>query len=115
MGTRKTPRFETRGKVYIAEVLDTDAIVKNLSASGLCLESPEFMNVVPNAKYTVDLVPEKESEMDPFKIDIESRWVRTTQAKSESGFVIVVPPGTPGESLLKQYLEFLEQHAKQAE
>ncbi|MDR2049537.1 MAG: hypothetical protein LBP69_08795 [Treponema sp.] len=114
MGMREKPRYESKGQVYIAEVLDTNAVLKNLSACGLCIESKEFMNIVPHSKYTVDVLPEKESNVHPFTIDIESKWIRTKKDRSESGFVIVIPPGTSGEELLNEYLTFLSKHAKMA-
>jgi hypothetical protein len=112
MGTRKDTRYEAGGQVYIAEVLDTKAVLKNLSASGLCLESSEFMDIIPHSKYTVNVLPEEESNVDPFTIDIESKWIRTKKDRSESGFVIIIPPGTSGSELLDEYLNFLSKHAK---
>jgi hypothetical protein len=112
MSLRKNPRYESKGQVYIAEVLDTTAVLKNLSASGLCIESKEFMDITPNSKYTIDVLPEKEANVSPFKVDIESKWIRTKKEHSESGFIIVIPPGTSGHELLDEYLHFLSMHAK---
>jgi hypothetical protein len=112
MGTRKNPRYESGGQIYIAEVLDARAVLKNLSACGLCIESKEFMDIVPHSKYTVDVLPEKESNIKPFSVDIESKWIRTKKDHSESGFVIVVSPGTSAEEFLNEYLNFLSKHAK---
>jgi hypothetical protein len=112
MGMRKTPRYESGGQVYIAEVLDTKAVLKNLSSSGLCIESEEFMDIVPHAQYSVNIVPEEESDINPFTVTIESKWIRTRKDRSESGFVIVIPPGTSAEDLFNEYLNFLSEHAK---
>jgi hypothetical protein len=112
VGTRKDPRYESRGQVYIAEVLDTNAVLKNLSSSGLCIESEEFMNIVPHSKYTINVLPEKEANIKSFTIDIESKWIRTKKDFSESGFVIIIPPGTSAKELFTEYLDFLSQHAK---
>jgi hypothetical protein len=112
MGARKSPRYESRGQVYIAEVLDTKAVLKNLSACGLCVESEEFMDIAPHSQYTVDVLPEKESNITPFSLDIESKWIRTQRDHSESGFVIIIPPGTSAEELFDKYLNFLSKHSK---
>jgi hypothetical protein len=114
MEIRKKPRYESKGQVYIAEVLDTNAVLKNLSASGLCIESKEFMNIPPHSKYTIDVFPENESNIKSFTIDVESKWIRTKKDLSESGFVIIIPPGTSAKELLAEYLNFLSQHAKMA-
>jgi hypothetical protein len=112
MGMRRGPRYESGGQVYITEVLDTRAVLKNLSACGLCIESEEFMNITPLSKYTVDVLPEKEANIKPFSVDVESKWIRTRKDRSESGFVIVVSPETSAEELLNKYLYFLSKHAK---
>ncbi|MDR2143566.1 MAG: hypothetical protein LBP29_04265 [Treponema sp.] len=114
MGMREKPRYESKGQVYIAEVLDTNAVLKNLSASGLCIESGEFMDIVPHSKYVIDIFPEKEANIKPFTLDIESKWIRTKKDYSESGFVIIIPPGTSGQELLNEYLKFLSKYSKMA-
>ena len=106
MAERDT-RFTSNGEVFISEVTNTEALLKNLSASGLCIEAPGFMEVLPKNRYSIDIIPEKEAHMDKFSLEIESRWVKAKMKSSESGFVIVVPPGTTGKTLLEQYLSFL--------
>jgi len=105
--SERSQRFKTKGQVYISKVVNTEAVLKNLSTSGLCIQSPDFMEILPKTRYSVDIVPEKDSNIDKFSLEIESRWVKTKMKSSESGFVIVVPPGTSGETLLEQYLNFL--------
>ena len=85
-------RYQSKGQVYIAEVPNTDALLKNLSSSGLCIESSNLMDVLPKERYSIDIVPEKESNIDQFSLEIETRWVKTKMKSSESGFVIVIPP-----------------------
>jgi len=103
----RAPRFKTKGQVYISKVVNTEALLKNLSMSGLCIQSSDFMDILPKNRYSVDIVPEKGSNIDRFSLEIESRWVKTKMKSNESGFVIVVPPGTSGETLLERYLHFL--------
>jgi hypothetical protein len=106
MANRDT-RFTSDGKVYIAEFSNTEAVLKNLSTSGLCIQSDGFLEVLPKSRYSIDIVPEKESNLDKFNLEIESRWVRTKKQSSESGFVIVIPPGSSGKEFLEQYLNYL--------
>jgi hypothetical protein len=115
MAARKDPRYHAKAQVFIAEVPNTEAVIQNLSAGGLCITSSQFIDIVPNAKYQVDVVPEEESNLEKFTIDAESRWVRTKTQRSESGFVIVIPPGNPGKALLDKYLEYLAQHSEPIE
>jgi len=103
---RKT-RYEANGKVFFAEVSNTEAVLKNLSNSGLCIETPGFLEVVPKGRFSLNIVPEEESNLNQFDLEVESRWVKAKMKTSESGFVIVVPPDTSVEALLEQYLQFL--------
>ena len=106
MGERDS-RYNSKGRVYIAEVPNTEALLKNLSTSGLCVESGEFIEVLPSGRYSMDIVPEKDSKLNQFQVEVETRWVKAKMKSSESGFVIVVPPGTEGRALLEQYLTYL--------
>lgn len=106
MSARDT-RFSSNGQVFISQVTNTDALLKNLSASGLCIETSGFVDILPKSRYSIDIIPEEDSNLDKFSLEIESRWVKAKMKSSESGFVIVVPPGTSGKTLLEQYLNYL--------
>jgi hypothetical protein len=115
MAARKDPRYHAKGQVFIAEVPNTEAVIHNLSAGGLCITSSQFIDIIPNTKYQIDVVPEEESNLDKFTIDAESRWIRTKTQHSESGFVIVIPPGKSGKDLFDKYLEYLAQNSEPIE
>ena len=106
MAARK-PRYQAKGKVFIAEVPNTETLIKNLSSTGLCIESTGFMDVLPKERYVADIVPEKDSNINQFSLEIETRWVKAKMKSSESGFAIVFPPGTHGHAVLEQYLNYL--------
>jgi hypothetical protein len=108
---QRDTRFETKGRVYIAEVRNTEALLKNLSSSGLCITSEDFLEVVPKTRYSAEIVPEGDSKVEKFNVELESRWVRAKKQRSESGFVIVIPPGTENREVLEQYLAFLADKA----
>ena len=104
---KRDSRYSTKGHVYISQVTNTEALLKNLSSSGLCIESPGFIEVMPKERFSVDIVPEKDANIDKFTLEVESRWVKAKMKLSESGFVIVVPPGVSGKDFLEQYLQYL--------
>jgi hypothetical protein len=111
MASRKDPRYPSKGQVFIAEVPNTEAVIQNLSTGGFCIKSSQFIDVVPNANYQIDVVPEEDANMGKFTINAVSKWIRTQTQRSESGFVIVIPPGNPGKELLDKYLEYLAQQS----
>ena len=100
-------RYQAKGRVYIAEITNTEALLKNFSSTGLCIQTPGFMELVPKTRFSLNIVPEDESNIDQFSVEVESRWVKAKMTSSESGFAIVFPPGSSGREILKQYLQFL--------
>ena len=107
--SKRDARYSSKGHVFISQVTNTDALLKNLSTSGLCIETPGFIEVLPKERFTVNIIPEKEANINQFALEVESRWVKSKMKHSESGFVIVVPPGISGKDLLGQYLQYLAQ------
>ena len=105
-------RYHAHGKVYIAEVPNTEALLKNLSVNGLCIQTPGFMEVVPKTRFSLNILPEEESNLDEFNVEVESRWIKAKMQSSESGFAIVFPPGSSGKEALEQYLRFLATQGK---
>jgi hypothetical protein len=103
---RKDIRFLANALVYVAgeSTADSETKLKDVSLSGLSIQSAEFLDIAPNVPYLVVVVPEKESDIAKFKLEIESRWVRMNGDSIDSGFSIVVPfKGTE----LGRYLEYL--------
>ncbi|MDR2095536.1 MAG: hypothetical protein LBP76_08460 [Treponema sp.] len=47
--------------------------------------------------------------MEKFELGIESRWIRTKRTYSQSGFIILVPPGN---MLLQRYIDYLSERNK---
>jgi hypothetical protein len=115
MAVRKDPRYPSGGQVSIAQVPNAGTIIKDVSASGLCIQSAQFLDIIPNSRYQADVIPEMDSNLDRFTINIESKWIRTKMQSSESGFVIVIPPGTPESLRLQEYLEYLAKHSSPIE
>jgi D-mannonate dehydratase len=107
-------RYQAKGQIYIAEIDNADTLLKNLSSSGLCIKKQGFMDVMPKTRYSVEITPEEESKIEKFDLEIESKWVKAKMKSSESGFVIVVPPGSSKKELLEQYLNYLKEQEDNA-
>jgi hypothetical protein len=112
MKLRADLRYGTDGQAYITQVLNGPAVLKNLSAGGMCIQCNQFVIVAPGEKYTIDVLPEKNAQVERFSLDVESRWVCARINYCEMGFAIVVSPGTPAEAQLKRYLDFLAGHSR---
>jgi hypothetical protein len=51
------------------------------------------------------IIPEKESAIDKFELDIISRWVKMRKSGMDSGVMIVLPPGS---GMVEKYIEYLK-------
>ncbi|MDR1251929.1 MAG: hypothetical protein LBK62_07150 [Treponema sp.] len=99
---RKEQRYPAGAQVKMGE---SSLLLKDVSLNGGCIQSEELIDIVPNSNYTCIIVPEEESRLNTFEVDILSRWVRMKRTGSESGFIIIVPPGS---RVLESYIEFLK-------
>ena len=108
---RNELRFVSNALVYVVDESrnETEANLRDLSSHGLSIESSDYISVEPNSSYVIAIVPEKETNIDKFMLEIQSRWVKVNKSRMESGFSVLVPFD---EKEFKDYLEFLSQREK---
>jgi hypothetical protein len=41
--------------------------------SACCIQRDNLFNIVPHTRYTIEIVPAKDADMEEFELDIESR------------------------------------------
>ena len=101
-------RFVSNALVYVVDKTNNEskAQLRDLSEHGLSIKSDGFINVEPNSSYVIAVIPEKESNLEKFQMEIESRWIKLNKSKMESGFSVLVPFN---EKDFKDYLAFLAQ------
>ena len=109
---RNELRFLSNALVYVvdeASQKETKATLRDLSQSGLSIESESFIDIAPNSPYVIAIIPERETNIEGFKLEIESRWVKLNKSKMESGFSVIVPFA---QKEFNDYLEYLENKGK---
>jgi len=89
---------------------ETEASLRDLSTHGLSIKCDGYIDIEPNSPYVIAIIPEKETNLDRFRLEIESRWVKLNKFQMESGFSVIVPFNEQG---FKDYLEYLAQKNKQ--
>jgi hypothetical protein len=111
---RSELRFLSNALVYVTDESqkETKANLQNLSQSGLSIKSETFIDIVPNSFFIIAIIPEEETNIEKFKLEIESRCVKLKKTKMESGFSIIVPFDEKG---FNDYLAYLTQKAKETE
>ena len=109
---RNELRFLSNALVYVVDKeaqKETEANLRDLSEHGLRIESEDYINIEPNSPYVIAVIPEKETNVEKFQLEIESRWVKLNRSKMESGFSVMVPFD---KDEFKNYLEYLAQKGK---
>ena len=109
---RKELRFVSNALVYVVdgEKNEKQASLLDLSKNGLSIKSDSYIDIEPNSSYVIAIIPEQETNVEKFKLEIESRWIKLKKSKMESGFSIIVPFD---QNEFKDYLDFLAKKNKQ--
>jgi len=111
MRMRNELRFVSNALVYVVDKSnkETEASLKDLSLHGLSIESQGYIDIEPNSSYVIAIIPEKETNIKKFQLEIESRWIKLNKLKMESGFSVMVPFNNDE---FQHYLEFLAMRGK---
>jgi hypothetical protein len=99
---KREERYSTNAHARMSE---DELLLKNISLNGGQVHGEEFVEIIPNGKYTLAIIPEKESNVDKFEVDIISKWVKIKKSGTESGFIIVLPPGS---RIVEEYIAYLK-------
>ena len=111
---RNELRFASNALVYVVDdsQKETEASLRDVSIHGLSIKCEDYIDIEPNSPYVIAIIPEKETNIEKFKLEIKSRWVRVNKSKMESGFSVLVPFN---EKEFGDYLEYLAQKNKALE
>ena len=103
---RSEVRFLTNALVYVVdkEKKESRAELRDMSEHGLSIKTDGYLDIEPNSSYIIAVIPEKESNLKKFQMEIESRWVKINKIKMESGFSVLVPFN---EKEFSDYLDYL--------
>jgi hypothetical protein len=105
---RNELRFLSNALVYVVDddKKEAEANLRDVSMHGLSIKCNEYIDIEPNSPYVIAIVPEKETNIDKFMLEIKSRWVKLNKSKMESGFSVLVPFN---EKDFQDYLLYLAQ------
>jgi hypothetical protein len=104
---RKDNRYTANAEVHISPFPEHRAALKDISLNGCCIHSNDFIEILPNTCFMIDVNPGDFPDLGNFVLDVKSRWIRTKKGCFESGVEILAPkkPAT-----LEQYIQFLTQN-----
>ena len=89
---RKSTRYPTLARVLAPDIFEGEAVLKDLSITGCCVEYTMIVDVKPDTRYTLKVLPESTAKISSFELQVESRWVRAGGYSCEIGFTIVESP-----------------------
>ncbi|MDR1411973.1 MAG: PilZ domain-containing protein [Spirochaetaceae bacterium] len=108
--TPRAPRYTSLAMVSI-NGFEGQAVLRNVSIGGFCMESKTFADMDVSAVYTIRIDPETSAGISRFELTVELRWILSSPEKFSVGFKTV----RGSNRLFEQYVGFLkEQHRRQA-
>jgi hypothetical protein len=101
---RKDLRYRTLAKAQMAGIFEGDALLRDISITGCCIECTMQVDISPNFQYKLEIIPENAAKIGKFELLVESRWVRHGKYACEVGFSIVE---SPKGKLFDRYVDYL--------
>jgi hypothetical protein len=101
---RREPRYGTWAQVRI-NGFEGQALLRNINRGGFRMESRTYAAITVGEHYTMQITPEESAAIHPFSIEVEVRWVRSTEKSFNSGFLIVKPPA---DRSLEKYISYVK-------
>jgi len=108
--SRNSPRYRSLAHVHISNVLGDDCLLKNISITGCCVECTGVADIQCNTGYQMKIMPERESHIGSFDLQVDCKWVRGDNYSAEVGFSIVASPKGKKFQRYVDYLAYSHSH-----
>jgi hypothetical protein len=87
----RPPRYTSIARVGI-NGFEGEAVLRNISIGGFRMESRTYVAISVGEHYIMRIKPEAASNLRPFELEVEVRWIQSTETSFNSGFLVVTPP-----------------------
>jgi hypothetical protein len=104
----RPPRYSTIARVSI-NGFEGEAALRNINEGGFRLESKTYAAITPGERYIMWISPEKSAEISRFELEVEGRWIRSTEHSFNAGFLIVA---SPADRSMERYMNHIKKHGK---
>ena len=101
---RKNRRFLSIARVQIPGVLAGDALLKDISITGCSMECTMIPDIAAAGRYTIKIIPEKNSKIGPFELVTECKWVHMKDYACDIGFDVLE---SPKGKAFQRYVDYL--------
>jgi hypothetical protein len=102
----RAPRYDSLALIRV-NGFEGEALLKNISVTGFCMQSKTYANLTPGNKYIMRVFPEDSSGLDAIEAEVEVRWVRSEVSKFEVGLLVSKYTGAGGKNMEK-YVDYLK-------
>jgi vacuolar-type H+-ATPase subunit D/Vma8 len=82
-----------------------EAVLKNISSGGFLMESRTYAAIAVGEHYTIQIKPEAASGVKLFELEVEVRWIQSTETKFSAGFLVTKPPV---DRSLEKYVDYVK-------
>jgi hypothetical protein len=100
----RAPRYGCVARIGI-NGFDGEAVLRNINAGGFCMESKTFAAITAHEHCTIRVKPEAAANMDPFEMEVEARWIRSTEKSFNAGFLVI---GYSGDKSFEKYVDYIK-------
>jgi hypothetical protein len=102
--SRREPRYSTWAQVRI-NGFEGQALLRNINQGGFRMESRTYAAITVGDHYIMQITPEESAALHTFNIEVEVRWVRSTEKSFNSGFLVIKPPA---DRSLDKYINYVK-------
>ena len=107
---RNNIRYSSHAHARMPGIFEGDAILKNFSITGCCIEATTRINITLHEIYVIDIIPEKASKVKKFSVSAEARWLRMVDYSCSAGFYIAASPKGKFFQYFVDYISYLSAH-----
>jgi hypothetical protein len=104
----RAPRYTCVVRVGI-NGFEGEAVLKNISTGGFRMESRTYAAIAVGEHYTMQIRPESASGLKPFELEVEVRWIQSTETKFSAGFLV---DKAPVEKSFEKYLDYVKAQSR---
>ncbi|MDR2740626.1 MAG: PilZ domain-containing protein [Treponema sp.] len=82
-----------------------EAVLSNINTGGYCMESRTYAALAPGDRHIMQIRPEPHSGIKPFEMEVEVRWIKSTETRFSAGFLVME---RPVDRSFEKYIEYVK-------
>jgi hypothetical protein len=87
----RAPRYSCVARIGI-KGFEGEAVLRNINLGGFRMESKTYAAITVHEHCTIRIKPEAASGIKPFELEVEVRWIQSSEKSFNSGFLVTRPP-----------------------